>query len=125
MKKLFRILNKVILFTLSVSAGSYLGAQARQQLTGQPSQGGIFRYTDEKGMNYTTVPMNTHMLPGFLLMAIGKPYWLMGLLGSFIASVLIGDTYEKIFLEQIGQRLVEIQAQSRPAGEGYDGEPSI
>jgi hypothetical protein len=112
MRTFFKIMNKVTIFTLSVFAGSWLGAQARLQLTGQPSQGGYFKYTDEAGLTYTTLPMNTHMLPGFLLMVIGKPYWLMGLLGSFIASILLGDTYEKMFLERIGKRLVDLKSQA-------------
>ena len=113
MKKIISGINKMILFTLSVFLGSWLGAQARQQLTGQPSQGGYFKYQDEAGLTYTTIPMNTHMLPGFILMLIGKPYWLMGLLGSFIASILLGDAYEKEFLEKVGQRLQEIQSMAK------------
>lgn len=124
MKKLFAIMNRVIVFSLSVAAGSWLGAQARQQLTGQPSQGGYFTYTDEAGRTYTTLPMNTHMLPAFLLMAIGKPYWLMGLLGSFIASVLVGDVYEKAFMEQIGQRLIGVTIQTDAPGENIPAGPA-
>ena len=109
MKKLIRIINRIVIFNLSVILGSWLGAQARFQLTGELSQGGYFQYKDEHGTSYSNVPIATHLMPGFLLMIIGKPYWLMGLLGSFIASVLVGDHYEKPFLEQLLARLRQFQ----------------
>lgn len=124
MKNVFKFLRNAVVFNLSVILGSWLGAQARLKLTGQPSQGGYIKHTDSFGTTYTTVPMNTHLLPGFVLMFIGKPFWLMGLLGSFIASVLLGDTYEKFFLEKIGQRLRQVQSQVAPSGEVQPPEPT-
>ena len=124
MKIFFRILNKVIVFNASVILGSWLGAQARLRLTGQASQGGYIKHTDAFGTTYTTIPMNTHMLPGFILMFIGKPYWLMGLLGSFIASVLLGDTYEKIFLEKVGEKIRQVQTEVDKPSETPAEEPA-
>ena len=125
MKKFLIVISRIIVFNASVILGSWLGAQARQQLTGEPSQGGYIKHTDSFGTTYTTIPMNTHLLPGFILMLIGKPYWLMGLLGSFISSVLLGDTYEKIFLEKIGERLRQIQSQASTPGEtSQDEQPA-
>jgi hypothetical protein len=105
MKKIFQILFKIQVFYTCILAGSWLGAQLRPLVGAAPSQGGMFKMQDEQGHNYQSVPIITHMLPGLVLALLAKPRWLMALLGSLSASLLLGDAYERRLLENLANRL--------------------
>jgi hypothetical protein len=48
----------------------------------------------------------THMLPGLMLAALAKPRWLMAFLGSFTASLLLGDEVERRLLLAFGEKVI-------------------
>jgi hypothetical protein len=86
-------------------AGSIFGARLRALLTGQPTQGGFFQFTDENGLTYTSSPPVTHLLPGVLFAILAKPPWLLAFLGSALAALILGDELEKRLLIQLGKRI--------------------
>ena len=109
MKKLARAITKIQAFYIGIFVGSWLGAQIRPLVGAPVSQGGIFRMEDEKGHSYQSVPLITHMLPGLALAALAKPRWMMAFLGSFTASLLLGDEYEQRLLLALGDKLENLQ----------------
>lgn len=109
MKKLARVIAKIQAFYVGIFVGSWLGAQIRPLVGGPVSQGGMFRMEDGKGHNYQSVPVITHMLPGLVLAALAKPRWLMAFLGSFTASLLLGDEYERRLLLALGEKLDSLE----------------
>ena len=106
MQKVVRIMFIIQLTQAALVLGSRLGALLRTLLTGQPAQGGVFKYEDEAGHSFTTTPPITHSLPGLALALLGrKRPWLWGFIGSFAAAALLGDALEKRLLVGIAQRI--------------------
>jgi len=96
------------LFLSVVSAalfGNWLGAQIRTRLTSQPTSGVIIHYKDERGNEYLTLPVHTNFIPAILCARIGRPRWMFSFLGGLLASLVMGDIYEKYLLEWIGKHV--------------------
>lgn len=87
-------------------AGSFFGARLHARLTGRPTQGGFFQFTDETGLTYTSSPPLTHLLPGVFFAILAKPPWLLAFLGSALAALILGDEVEKRLLIQLGKRIM-------------------
>lgn len=109
MKKLAQVIAKIQAFYIGIFVGSWLGAQIRPLVGAPVSQGGMFHMEDGKGHKYQSVPVITHMLPGLALAALAKPRWLMAFIGSFTASLLLGDEYERRLLLALGDKLDNLQ----------------
>jgi len=87
----------------SALLGNWLGAQIRTRLTGQPTAGVIIHYKDEIGNEYLTLPVHTNFIPALLCARIGRPRWMFSFLGGLLASLVMGDIYERCLLEWIGK----------------------
>ena len=109
MKKFTRIIIEILAWYMGIFIGSWLGAQIRPLIGAPASQGGMFMMQDDKGHTYQSTPVITHMLPGLALSVLAKPRWLMAFLGSFTASVLLGDQYERRMLLALGEKLDSAQ----------------
>lgn len=105
MKKIVQVLVKLQAVYYCIFVGSWLGARIRPLVGAPASQGGIFRMQDDQGHTYQSIPVITHMLGGLALAALAKPRWMMAFLGSFTASLLLGDEYERRLLTVLGEQL--------------------
>jgi hypothetical protein len=106
MRKFNQIMFKIQAFLLAIFLGSWLGARIRPLVGAPPSQGGAFHMEDDQGHTYQSIPVITHMLPGLMLAALAKPRWLMAFLGSFTASLLLGDEVERRLLLAFGEKVI-------------------
>lgn len=118
MKKFWRIVLMIQVTQAAIVVGSRMGALLRTLLTGQPTQGGVFKYEDEAGHKFTTTPPITHSLPGLALALLGrKRPWLWGFIGSFVAAALLGDALEKRVMVEIARRIEAAQKPGVPSNE--------
>ena len=104
-----RFLFKIQFVQAAMTVGSVLGALLRYILTGKRVQGGVYRFKDQAGRNYTISPPLTHALPGlFLAIANRKRPAVWAFIGSFAASVILGDQLEHLLANRIAAAIEQM-----------------
>ncbi|MFO8036693.1 MAG: hypothetical protein R6U57_08745 [Anaerolineales bacterium] len=100
---MLRLLIKICSVITAALAGNWLGGQIRTLWTGQEVQSIRFHYTNQEGKNVSNIPVATKFYPAAIGAGIGKPRWFFAFLAGVLAGALIDDTYERLFLETMGQ----------------------
>jgi hypothetical protein len=113
MKKVMRVLFKIQFVQAAMTVGSFSGALLRYILTGKRVQGGVYRFKDQAGRNYTISPPLTHAIPGLVLAITNrKRPVIWAFIGSFIASVVLGDQIEQRVANQIAAGIEQMVGNS-------------
>ena len=114
--KILKPIYTILAVVGAALAGNWIGAQIHFLLTGKPAHGIIFRYTDERGKTYTNVPVSTNFYPAIAASFFGRPPWLFAFLGGVIASLLMGDRFQRIMMKSIVARFEIVQTKLEHLG---------
>lgn len=118
MPKFLKVLLAIQFVQAGMQLGSWMGAQLRYILTGDRSQGGQFSFRDEAGREYKTIPPVTHAFPGLVLALLNrKQPWMWAFIGSFIASLVLGDRLELQAILAITEKVRQIEESNKAAPE--------
>lgn len=110
---MFRFFFGSIVSIAAALLGNRVGEQLRAQYTGQAIHQLRLVHTNDQGETIIAAnPLMTNLLPALLFGFMGRPRWLFTFVGGLLASALLGDRYEKQFLEYLGgQRTIVIASQ--------------
>lgn len=110
---MFRFIFGTLFSIAAALLGNRVGEQLRAQYTGQAVHQLRLVHTNEQGETIIAAnPLMTNLLPALLFGFIGRPRWLFTFAGGILASALLGERYEKQFMEYLrGQRTIVIDSQ--------------
>lgn len=117
-QKAFRSVLSVLLAAL---AGNWVGAQLRYLATGQTTSVLYTKYTNERGQTFSNAPVTTNFYPALLFARVGKPRWLFAFLGGALVTALIGDRFERYWLEWLAEQITSPSSQETVQGEHAKG----
>jgi hypothetical protein len=114
---IFSFIFRTITTLLAALAGNWTGDQLRDQVTGQMGHQLRLVHTNEKGEGIVALnPLLSNLMPALIMGSMGRPRWLYTFVGGVLASILLGDRYEKQFLEYLrGERSISLRSSNRPA----------
>ena len=99
---LIRLILRTLSVLMAVLAGNLVGDRLRADWSGEPSRSYKFIHKTAEGDTVLAINLVlTNFIPGLLLALSAKPRWLWGFLGGALASGLLSDDYEGIFLDWI------------------------
>ena len=101
MRKILGFVLNFVAVPAAALAGNWLGGQLRFYFTGERLQTVQFRYTSQKGRQYTNSPVATKFVPGLLFSMIARPRWFFAFIGGLLAGGLVPDHWEHYWLEYV------------------------
>ena len=81
--------------------GNWVGAQLRTLITGEQTQSIHFKYKDEKGTTFKSMPISTKLYPAWLVALLGQPRWLFALGAGIVTGFAVPDELEARLLRLI------------------------